>query len=117
MKTNGYSLVLSPERKQVLLDCIESEENFAEPVPEFTYSRGMPLLCIIVSTNEGITHLGIGRRGIRAGTNMSRLNLDSLMPLERSISIEAMINNIPERFKAVSTSSIVLWRHIYPKIF
>lgn len=99
MKLNGYSLILSSDRKQVLLECIESEMTFAEPVPEFTYSRGMPLLCLIGSAGEGITHLGIGRRGIRAGTNMSRLNIDSFLSLQNPVNPASLIEVVSERSK------------------
>jgi len=97
MKLNGYSLILSPERKRVLLECIDSGMTFAEPVPEFAYSRGMPLLCLIGSDREGITHLGMGRRGIRAGTSMSRLNVDSFLPLQNPITPDRIIEIIPAR--------------------
>jgi hypothetical protein len=48
---------------------------FAEPVADFQHSRTVPLVCFIVSARK-ITHIGLGRRGNRAGTGLSRLNID-----------------------------------------
>jgi hypothetical protein len=115
MKPSGYSLLLSPERKDILLECIESEKSFAEPVPEFIYSRGMPLFCIIGSADEGITHLGIGRRGIRAGTNMSRLNIDSFMALKNPIQPSDLISVIPGRFKSAASDRLLKGGLFTPK--
>jgi hypothetical protein len=114
---NGYSLKLSPDRQQVLSDCVESGQRFAQPVPEFTHGRSVPLLCIVVSENNLVTHLGIGRRGIRAGTGMSRLNLDSLMPLQRPINIQVLIDYIPDKFRERASRKLSEGGLFTPKTF
>lgn len=114
---NGYSLALSLDRERVLLNCVEFGEKFAEPVPEFTHGRSVPLLCLIVSANKLITHLGIGKRGIRAGTGMSRLNLDSLIPLQQPINIQTLINNMPDKFKERAFTKLSKGGLFTPKTF
>lgn len=96
---NGFVLVLTSNREQVFLQCANAEEDFAEPVPDFVHSRNAPLVCFVVNTNEIISHLCLGRRGMRAGTGIRRLNVKSITPLSNPINISNVIDEIPNRLK------------------
>jgi hypothetical protein len=76
-----------------------SDEIFAEPVPEFLHSRNVPLVCFIINREGNITHIGLGKRGIRAGTDLRRLNIHEILELEKEISVISIAELTPPRFK------------------
>jgi hypothetical protein len=54
-----------------------------------------------VSFEDGsITHLALGRRGVRAGTGLRRLNLEELTKLASPIHYKAVLDRVPPRFRA-----------------
>ena len=68
-KVAGYFVVLDSER----LDSFEcrNDNRFAEPVPEFSHARYVPLICFIIAKHGKITHIGIGKKkGFHAGTDL-----------------------------------------------
>jgi hypothetical protein len=69
---------------------------FAEPVADFQHSRTCTLVCFIVSA-ERLTHIGLGRRGVRAGTGLSRLNIDKVEELSEPLSVRKLLNRLPKR--------------------
>lgn len=69
---------------------------FAEPVAEFEHSRNVPLVCFIVAARK-ITHIGLGRRGTRAGNGLSRLNIERVEKLAEPLSVQRIINRLPKR--------------------
>lgn len=95
-KASGFAVLLSKDRMTAFLECVEEERSFAEPVADFQHSRNVPLVCFIVSARM-ITHLGLGRRGTRAGTRLSRLNLARVEKLSEPLSVQRIINRLPKR--------------------
>ncbi|WP_197041902.1 hypothetical protein [Sandarakinorhabdus oryzae] len=59
---------------------------FAEAVPYFQHSRNAPLICFISFQPGYVTHIGKGRRGVSAGTDLSRLNVTEVVELPEPIS-------------------------------
>ena len=75
------------------------DEKFGEPVPEFTHSRNIPLICFIMHEDAYITHIGLGKRGIRAGTGLRRLNVQEIFKLENQVSASVLASSTPARFQ------------------
>lgn len=78
------------------LECVAEERAFAEPVADFQHSRTAPLVCFVVNAGK-VTHIGLGRRGVRAGTGLSRLNIDKAEKLPAPISVRKLLNRLPKR--------------------
>jgi hypothetical protein len=97
---NGYVLNVSPSRRDRLLDAQWREGAVSEPVPEFEHSRSHPLVCFVSFLDGTITHLAVGRRGVRAGTGLRRLHLEDLTRLSSPITYPALSELIPNRFKS-----------------
>ncbi len=95
-KASGFAVFLPKDRMISFLKCVEDELPFAEPVPDFQHSRNVPLVCFIVSARK-ITHIGSGRRGTRAGTGLSRLNINRVEKLAEPLSVQRIINRLPKR--------------------
>ncbi|MDK9714462.1 MAG: hypothetical protein OEL86_10280 [Sulfuritalea sp.] len=95
-KASGFAVLLSKDRMTAFLECVEEERSFADPVADFQHSRNVPLVCFIVSARR-VTHLGLGRRGTRAGTGLSRLNLARIEKLSEPLSVQRIINRLPKR--------------------
>ena len=95
-KANGFAVLLSKNRMAAFLECVAEELTFAEPVADFQHSRNVPLVCFIVDARK-ITHIGLGRRGTRAGTGLSRLNIDRVEKLAEPLSAQRIINRLPKR--------------------
>jgi hypothetical protein len=94
----GYILILSKDRLDLFKKCLDWGERFAEPVPEFKHSRNTSLICFVLSDGS-ITHLAQGKRGFRAGTGLSRLNIDDGISLNSFIPAKAIIKHVPQRVK------------------
>lgn len=95
----GYILPLSNERWLTFCD----NTKFGEPVPEFTYSRNLPLICFIFSQGEHgnrLTHVCLARRGLRAGTERRRLNCYDAFQLPSPIREMSLVNELNSHFKA-----------------
>jgi len=95
-KASGFAVLLSQDRMAAFLECVEEERSFAEPVADFQHSRNLPLVCFVISARK-VTHIGLGRRGTRAGTRLSRLNLDRVEKLSEPLSVQRIINRLPKR--------------------
>lgn len=95
----GYILRLSPEREQLLENT--REDYFAEPVDEFNHSRSVPLICFLVSSTGVLTWIAKGKRGVRAGTELRRLNLENFYDASgERVHIEKILEHCSSRFKA-----------------
>ncbi|WP_180868498.1 hypothetical protein [Stenotrophomonas maltophilia] len=79
-----------------LLECVAEGRGFAEPVTDFQHSRTAPLVCFVIGAGK-LTHIGLGRRGMRAGTGLSRLNIDKGEVLSEPISVRKILNRLPKR--------------------
>ena len=95
-KASGFAVFLPKDRMTSFLECVEEGVPFAEPVADFQHSRNVPLVCFIVSARK-ITHIGLGRRGNRAGTGLSRLNIDRVEKIAEPLSVQRIINRLPKR--------------------
>lgn len=95
-RASGFAVLLSKARVTAFLECVAEERSFAEPVADFQHSRNVPLVCFVVSARK-VTHFGLGRRGTRAGTGLSRLNLDRVETLSEPLSVQRIINRLPKR--------------------
>ena len=95
-KASGFAVLLPKDRMASFLECVEEGLPFAEPVADFQHSRNVPLVCFIVSARK-IAHIGLGRRGTRAGTGLRRLNIDRVEKLSAPLSVQRIINCLPKR--------------------
>lgn len=98
-KANGFAVLLAKERMDTFLGCVAEERMFAEPVADFQHSRTAPLVCFLVNAGK-LTHIGLGRRGVRAGTGLSRLNIGNAEELSEPISVRKLLNRLPKRSAA-----------------
>ncbi|WP_439531428.1 hypothetical protein [Marinobacter adhaerens] len=112
---SGYIVRLSPEREELLE--LSTYESFAEPVPEFQHSRNVPLICFVVSDNGILRWIARGRRGVRAGTDLRRLNLEDLVTLTENVHIDALIERSSKRFKAKLSERLRSGGLLPPKSF
>lgn len=46
-KASGYAALLTKERATTFLTCVEEDQRFGEPVPDFQHSRNAPLVCFV----------------------------------------------------------------------
>ena len=95
-KASGFVVFLTKDRMDTFLECVAEERAFAEPVADFQHSRTAPLVCFVVNAGK-LTHIGLGRRGVRAGTGMSRLNIDEAEKLANPLSVRKLLNRLPKR--------------------
>jgi hypothetical protein len=98
-KASGYVALLSKDRMILFLACVEEEQRFAEPVPDFQHSRNAPLVCFLVIGRK-VTHIALGGRGTAAGTDLRRLNFDKSEKLPSPLPIAQIIKLLPQRNKA-----------------
>ena len=96
-KVNGIVLRLTKERQQVFHDALDEQNYFAEAVDKFSHSRSSPLVCFVVDMKGMITHIARARRGVNAGTGQSRLNLEDIEALQTMLSIQDVIDGVPNR--------------------
>jgi hypothetical protein len=95
-KASGFAVLLTKDRMQTFLECLAEECSFAEPVADFMHSRTAPLVCFVANGRK-LTHIGLGRRGARAGTGLSRLNIDKAEALDEPLSVVKLLNRLPKR--------------------
>ncbi|MGL6079867.1 hypothetical protein [Methyloversatilis discipulorum] len=95
-KASGFIVFLSKDRMTTFLECVAEECTFAEPVADFQHSRTTPLVCFVVSAGK-LTHIGLGRRGVRAGTGLSRLNIEKTEEIPEPLSVRKLLNRLPKR--------------------
>ena len=95
-RASGFAVLLPKDRTTAFLECVAEEQPFAEPVTDFNHSRNVPLVCFIVGARK-VTHIGLGRRGTRAGTGLRRLNLRQVEKLAEPLSVQRIINRLPKR--------------------
>ena len=96
-KVAGYILLLSNGR--YFSFNVNMYYKFAEPVPEFDHPRHVPLVCFITNESGHITHIGLGKRGVRAGTDLRRLNIEDIFELNKPVSIKEVVNLIHIKFR------------------
>ncbi len=97
-RVSGYFLILNKSRYFSFQGNIN--DKFAEPVPEFSHPRHVPLVCFITNESSHITHIGLGKRGVRAGTDLRRLNIEDIFELKKPISATKIANITGSRVKS-----------------
>lgn len=112
----GYVLRLS-EIRQYVFDDRPDESNFAQAVPEFAHSRNVPLVCFILAARGALTHIGLGRRGQRAGNDQRRLNIERLYELRRSISTNEILDKAPKTSRSKINRFLAEGGLLSPKSF
>ncbi len=116
-KAGGYILILSSKRRAAFESSLEVGAAFAEPVPEFNHSRGLPLVCFIITQTGFITHLALGKRGLRAGTQMRRLNFNEISALRIPIPLETIVEQLPKKTKRFAQECVRTGGLLTPKSF
>lgn len=94
----GYFLILNDHRYFSFRGNIHYK--FAEPVPEFDHPRHVPLVCFITNKSGMITHIGHGKRGVRAGTDLRRLNIEDIFELKKPVSAIEIANTTGSRVRS-----------------
>lgn len=122
VEASGYILRVREERRKILLESVNTGGWFgattpSEPVPSFEHSRRAPLLVFASFSSTAITHLARGKRGTSAGTDLQRLNLLNIEPLERPITFRKLLSNIAPRYKSVLTKRLKAGGYLTPKTF
>ena len=102
----GYVLKVRSDRRDLLLTEAERGGSFygsssliAEPVPHFEHTRQAPLIVFASFEDGKITHIADGKRGVSAGTGLSRLKLQELKALKRPIAFDDLKNGVPQRLR------------------
>ncbi len=94
-KVGCFIVKLSSDRYELFKDEFEWRGEFSEPVSDFKHSRNLPLICFVVNDKEQITHIGKGKKGQTAGTNLKRLKILEAEKLSEPFSLEKILKNIP----------------------
>lgn len=94
----GYFLILNDRRYFSFQG--NMHYKFAEPVPEFAHPRHVPLVCFITNKSGTITHIGHGKRGVRAGTDLRRLNIEDIFELKKPVSAIEIANTTGSRVRS-----------------
>lgn len=93
----GYILRLTTERLDIFHHAISDDGRFGQAVPTFKHSRNAPLVCFIVDPKNQITHVARGRRGLRAGTQQSRLNIEDVNRLSSVVHFDEIVDGVPNK--------------------
>jgi hypothetical protein len=104
------------DRLERFENCIDEGVSFGEPVPEFQHSRNLPLVCFIV-VGRTLIQIGQGRRGVRAGTDVRRLNIAAAEKLSAPIAINRIIRNLPTRVRHTANNRLRSGGLLPPKTF
>lgn len=102
----GYILVLDKDRAAIFGDSRIEGSYFAEAVPEFEHSRTSALVVFISAEPNAITHIARGKRGVRAGTNQRRLNLEDIREVKKPIAVKRIEDSV----------STKVWRHMMRRL-
>ena len=114
---NGYILKPTADRYEMFTEYVNDEMPFAEPVPEFAHSRNVPLLCLIVSKDNHITHVAKAKRGMRAGTELRRLNITDATRIIPPVSVTSLADSIPDRLQRWALPRLHKGGLLSPKTF
>ena len=116
-KAGGYVLRLTHERRDVFHHAVDEYGRFAEAVPLFGHSRNAPLVCFIVDPSGRVTHIGRGRRGVNAGTQQSRLNIEEIHSVDDVVSTQRIIGGVPTRNRKAVEQRFLSGGLLSPKAF
>lgn len=96
-KSKGYVVRLDEQREETFEH--NHYKSFGEPVPEFSHSRNIPLICFVINSRNILTHIALGKRGNLAGTYVRRLNLNDIFELTSIVKINQLVDSSPSRIK------------------
>jgi hypothetical protein len=116
-KAGGYVLNVEARRRKSLLEAIHQEGRLAEAVPEFSHSRNAPLICFVGFEPGMVTHLASGRRGVRAGTGLRRLNLKGVIELPQPISHSEITDRMSARMSGLVSDRLARGGLLAPASF
>lgn len=105
-KAAGYILKIASDRRDELLEEADESDGFAEAVPSFQHSRNLPLVCFVSFEHGSVTHLAMGRRGVRAATGRQRLNVFNLVELRNPIEFGRIRNAVSPRVRQTVTDRL-----------
>ncbi len=115
MSKKGYVVCLNKKREEVFKN--NHYESFGEPVSEFSYRRGMPLVCFVINSQKMLTHVALGKRGRLAGTDSRRLNLDNIFTLTTRVTTKKLVDSFSVYNKAKLSETLDNGGLIPPKRF
>ncbi|WP_339762997.1 hypothetical protein [uncultured Sulfitobacter sp.] len=116
-KSGAYVVNFTRGRYEELLHELEIREFFAEAVPDFAFSRRQALVAIVVSPAKEVTHIGRAKKGVKAGTNLRRLNLLDLIELDVPLSLHDLLDNVPNRVRHKAKEILQNGGLLAPKAF
>lgn len=114
--TQGYILKITHNRNNVFVRSVETGQ-FAEPVPNFSHSYNSALVVFISLKESFITHVAFGRPGLRAGTDLRRLNLEGIHTLSTPLSFTEIIKYSSSNVRHHITSVLMNGGILPPKSF
>lgn len=116
-RAGGYVLHLDDQRRDVFRKTFEAGEMFSQPVLDFPHTRTAPLVCFVILDGRHISHIAKGRRGIVAGTELRRLNVQEAHQLRTPIPVSAVIEALDSRTRTRATSVLERGGNFTPKAF
>lgn len=114
---SGYILILNNKRLRILENQLFFGEYFAEPVPEFSHSRNLPLVCFVNNIDGQTKYLALAKRGQKAGTDLRRLNLFEIRELSQNVNLGSYADGISKLFRAKILATISNGGPFTPKQF
>jgi hypothetical protein len=121
-KTAGYFLIIQSDRQEAFEEredehTTRNADFFAEAVKDFSHSRNVPLITFILNDDELITHVGFGRRGMKAATGLRRLNVDKIITLKSPTRVGEVITATKSAVRHILTAKVQGGGLIPPKSF
>lgn len=116
-KAGGYIFKIPMDRIELFKECVEANERFSEPVVDFHHTRSAPLVCFIVLDGLSISYVARGRKGLVAGTELRRLNIEEPTKLAKPISISEIVNASSTKFSGRIETIFQEGGMITPKTF
>jgi hypothetical protein len=113
----GYILAISPGRSEVFKEYVSGLGSFAEPVPQFSFSRNNPYIVLLVTTSGFISHVGFGRGGISAGSDMRKLKVENITRLYRAVFFHDILETCKKNILPQVQKSLVAGGPVPPKSF
>lgn len=105
----AFFLRIQPNRKATFEDALLDGSEFSESVRTFDHSATSPLVCLILTASEVITHIGFGhpvRGKDSAGTGLRKLRVDDIRALQTPILTSSVLAAMDSRVRRFAQSAI-----------